>query len=115
MVGGMHGKGDVWWGACMAGGTCLVGEGMCGRGACLTGGACMAGVAWQGGMVDGGMLGRGSAWQGVCVACMPPSGRYYEIRSMSGRYASCWNEFLLLIILFEISIWTNALKYAWGS
>ena len=29
----------------------------------------------------------------ACVACLP-SPRYYEIRSMSGRYASYWNAFL---------------------
>ena len=44
-------------------------------GACIAGGACVA----------GGMHGRGG---GV-------HGRYYEIRSMSGRYASYWNAFLL--------------------
>ena len=39
----------------------------------------------------GGMHGRdgGHAWQGGV------RGRYYEIRSMSGRYASYWNAFLL--------------------
>ena len=36
----------------------------------------------------GGVCGRG-----VCVAGGDP-GRYYEIRSMSGRYASYWNVFL---------------------
>ena len=30
---------------------------------------------------------------GVCHA--HPPGRYYEIQSMSGRYASYWNAFLL--------------------
>ena len=57
------------------------------------------------------MHGRGHAWQGgICgrevvhgkgasMAFMLPSipGRYYEIRSMSGRYASYWNAFLLLL------------------
>ena len=66
------------------------GGGMCGRGACMAGGACVHGRGgmhtWQGGY----------AWQGVCMACMPP-GRYYEIRSMSGRYTSYWNSFLLVI------------------
>ena len=38
----------------------------------------------------GGVHGRGA-----CVACTPPPSRYYEIRSMSGRYASYWNAFLL--------------------
>ena len=68
---GMHG-GHVWWG------------GMRGRGA----------HAWQGGCV----------WQGACVAggggvrvMYAPPGRYYGIRSMSGRYASYWNAFLLFL------------------
>ena len=63
--------------------------------------ACMAGgYAWPGGMHGGGMHG-----QGACVAGgggmhymhPPPPGRYYGygIRSMSGRYASYWNAFLL--------------------
>ena len=52
-------------------------------GACMEGrhvwqgGACMGGWVWQGGMHGGGMRGR-----------------YYEIRSVSGRYASYWNAFL---------------------
>ena len=37
---------------------------------------------------QGGMHFRGRAWQGGV------RGRYYEIRSMSGRYASYWNAFL---------------------
>ena len=62
-------------------------------------GACMAGGAWQ-----GGMHGRGGdhVWQGIVLgggACMAGGhachGRYYGIRSMSGRYASYWNAFLL--------------------
>ena len=59
------------------------------------------GHAWQGGMHDrgvmhgggacmeGGMHDRGDAWQGGV------RGKYYEIRSMSGWYASYWNAFLL--------------------
>ena len=40
----------------------------------------------------GGVHGRGGrAWQEGM------RGRYYEIRSMSGRYASYWNAFLLKI------------------
>ena len=50
----------------MAGGACMAG-GVCGRG-----GMCSRGVCMVGGM----------------------RGRYYEIRSMSGRYASYWNAFL---------------------
>ena len=45
MTGGVHGKGHVWWGVCMAGG-------MCGRG-----------HAWQGVCMPWGVHGRGHAWQ----------------------------------------------------
>ena len=81
MAGDMHGRGGV----CMAGGTCVVGS-MHGRGGMRGKGVCMA---------------RGHAWQGcVCVAGgwhgrEGMHGRYYEIQSMSGRYASYWNAFLL--------------------
>ena len=77
------------------------------------------GRAWQGvymagsvhgrGCMAGGMHGRGHAWQGACKAggghagqgcvcgrghaCHAPPGRYYEIRSMSGRYSSYWNTY----------------------
>ena len=80
--------------ACMAGG-------MCGRGACMAGGVC----GRRGKHGGGGMHGRrrvwqeGQAWRGACMACMLPStgSRYYEIRSMSGRYASYWNAFLFFV------------------
>ena len=78
--GGMHGEE-----ACVAGG-CACQGGVCGRGACLAGGdmrgrgACMVG--------EGGVHG---------TYVPPPIGRYYEIRSMSRRYASYWNAFLFLI------------------
>ena len=60
----------------MRGGGCTWQEGM-------HGGVCMAGVV----CMAGDMRGR---------ACMPPTppGKYDEIRSMSGRYASYWNAFL---------------------
>ena len=65
MVGGMHGRG-----ACVAMGShgreAYLAEGVHGGGAC----------------VAGGMHGRGA-----CMPNIPPS-RYYEIRSMSGRYIS---------------------------
>ena len=97
MAGGIHGRG-----ACMAGGVCMAG-GTWQWGACMSGGVygrgrgrgawkgvCVAGgLAWQGDMHGRrGMHGRGVSMAGVCVA------RYYEIRSMSGRYASYWNAFL---------------------
>ena len=66
----MHGQG-----ACISGGIHGRGD-MCGRGACMAGGVHGRGHAWQGGM----------------------HGRYYEIRSMSGQYASSWNAFLYLKI-----------------
>ena len=55
------------------------------------GGACVAGgYLWQGDVHGGGMcMAGGHVWH-TC----PPPGRYYEIRSMSGRYASYWNAFL---------------------
>ena len=53
---------------------------MHGRGAMRGVGLCVAG---------------GHEWWGACVAG-GVHGRYYEIRSMSGRYASYWNAFLLL-------------------
>ena len=63
----------------MVEGVCMAG-GMCGMGACVTGG--MHGVAV--------CMAGGHAWQGGV------HGRYYEIRSMSGRYASRLNAFLYL-------------------
>ena len=69
MAGGVHGRGHAWQGACMAGGVCVAG-GVHGRGACMAG-ACVAGGAFM----------------------LPPTTRYYEIQSMSGRYASYWNAF----------------------
>ena len=66
-VGGMHGKGHAWWRGCAWQGS------IHGRGVCMAGGI----------HGSGGMLGSGG----------PPS-RYYEIRSMSGRYSSYWNAFL---------------------
>ena len=71
--GGIHGRGHVWQG----------------------GGACMAGGFVARGCVVGGMHDRGCITGGqACMAHMSPLGRYYEIRSMSGRYASYWNAFL---------------------
>ena len=73
----------------MASGVCVAGGvhgrgGMHGRGTCVCDrGACMAG------------------W--VCATHAPP-GRYYEIRSMSGRYASYWNAFLFLRIFIQDAV-----------
>ena len=83
--GGMCGKGGHVWqrgrgawqkGVCMAKGeACMIKGDMCGK---------------------GGMRGKGGhAWQmgGMCGI------RDTEIRSMSGRYASYWNAFLLVCIV----------------
>ena len=70
----------------------------------VVGGMCMTrGHAWWHGDVHGhggvhcssGMHGWGCVrdW-GAGVACPPPRG-YREIRTMSGRYTSYWNAFLL--------------------
>ena len=71
MVGGVHGRGHVWWGVSMAGG------GMCDKehawmGACMAGGMHGRGAGVAGGMhgrevcMVGGMCGRGA-----CMAHMP--------------------------------------------
>ena len=83
--GGVHGcsqGGHAWLlrGACVVspGGACVVAPG--GHAWLLRGGACMValgGHAWL-------------LWGGV-------HGFFNEIRSMSGRYASYWNAFLLLL------------------
>ena len=78
----------------------------------LWGGMCgCGGHAWLWGGVHGC---RGHAWlQGVCVVvggmhgcrgvCVVAGGAfmgYDEIRSMSGRYASYWNAFLLIMHMY---------------
>ena len=67
------------------------GEGHAWQGACVAGSVRGRGHAWQGG---GGICGKGHAWLGGV------HGRYYEIRSMSGRYASYYNAFLFLFFYF---------------
>ena len=111
--------GHAWWGVCVAEGACMA-EGVCvaggmhGGGCVWQGGVCgRGGHAWQGGVcVAGGMHGGGCVWQGgVCVAggmhgrgdmcgTNTPPARYYEIWSMSGRYASYWNAYLFYIVSF---------------
>ena len=68
--------------ACVAGGVCMA-AGHAWQGVCMAGGGhlCMAGGLCVAGGVHGS---RGMCGVGTCV----PSGRYYKIRSMSGRYAS---------------------------
>ena len=88
--GGVHGcRGHAWlWGVmCGCGGCMVVGGYVWLWGACVFAGRC----AWlQGGVCGcrGGMCGC----RGACVG-------YDEIRSMSGRYASYWNAFLLRLSL----------------
>ena len=58
------------------------------------------GHAWQGGAC----VARGDVHgKGMCMACMPPPGRYYDIWSLSGRYASYWNAFLYYNLHFKRS------------
>ena len=82
MAGGMHGGGHVWQGACMAGG-------------CAWWGVCVAGgYTWQLNKFEHASgFGHSSGSRGD-VAPVPPPSRYYEIRSMSGRYVPYWNAFL---------------------
>ena len=59
------------------------------------------GRAWQGGVCSGGEHCRGHAWQGEMrdrgrAWWGGVRGRYYEIQSMGGRYASYWNAFMFL-------------------
>ena len=93
----VHGRGACMCGrgACMVGGHVWQGDvhgkgGMHGKGVCMAGGACMAGGhVWQGGMAH-------------------TPGRYHEIWSMSGQYASYWNAFLFLYPI------TQAIKPGFG-
>ena len=55
--GGTHGRGHVWWGACMAGG-------MCGRGAMCSRRVCVVGACMIGGMHGRRHVWKGHAWQG---------------------------------------------------
>ena len=120
--GGQH---AWWWGACMAGGVCMV----------------VAGHAWQVGehVWQGGMHGSehvwqgGCVWQGACVAeghawqgaCMAGGGHAWwrhawhthtltdtVIRSMSGWYTSYWNAFLLEEVNFFEK--RNGVGGGWG-
>ena len=82
------------------GGHALVWQGdVHGRGACMAGGVhgrgyVWGGHVWQGGhAVAGGIHGRGCVWQGGMHG---RKGGVCGIQSMSRRYASYWNAFLLL-------------------
>ena len=101
-------RGCSWGGTCMVapGGACVVAPrgGMhgCSRGACVVawGGVCgcFGGHTW---LLQGGVVAPGGACVvapggGACVVALGGvRGFFDEIRSMSGRYASYWNAFLL--------------------
>ena len=95
MLGGMHGRGHAWQGVHAWQG------GMHGRG-CAWQGACMAGGhAWQ-----RGVHGTRHAWQGACMAGGHAwQGGMHGIRSMSGRYTSCWNALLFNISICRLGGW----------
>ena len=86
--------------AWLLGGACMVALGgdMCGcsRGACVV---APRGHAW---LLLGGM--HGCCWGGMCGCSGGMCGirRDTEIRSMSGRYASYWNAFLLVYYFLQI-------------
>ena len=78
------------------------------------GGGMHGGGVHGGGMHGGGVHGRGvhgggCAWQGVVCDMHASPGRYYcyGIRSMSGRYASYWNAFLLMEIVQHARAFIN--------
>ena len=92
---GMHGRGLAGWG------------GMHGRGVCVAGGMCGRGHSWQGGghVWQGACMAGGHVWQGAMHGRGRVHGRYYEIRSISGRYPSYWNAFLLLEVFVNKIAW----------
>ena len=65
---------------------------MVARGACVVAG----GHAWLWGNVCG-SRGHAWLWGGLGMHCLGGCIAYDEIRSMSGRYTSYWNAFLLQI------------------
>ena len=91
MAGGVWQEGHAWrGGVCVAGEACMAGGAMCGR-------VCV-GCAWWG---WGACVVVGGVWVWACVtgghAWWGPKQilRDTVMRSMSGRYASYWNAFLL--------------------
>ena len=98
LLGGMHG---CSWGGCVV---ALGGMRGCSGGACMVapGGACV--------------VAPGGVWllQGACMVA--PGGmrgilRDTEIRSMSGRYTSCWNTFLFYhIFLIDMEFPLSCMK-----
>ena len=104
----VHGGGHAWLWGCVCGfwGVCMVARGrecMVARGrACMVVGGgmsgCLGGCIVAGGHV---WLAGGHAWLQGCMVVGGACVGYDEIRSMSGRYASYWNAFLLEQILIR--------------
>ena len=74
---------------------------VCPRGGLWQGACAWWGCVWQGACIAGSLYGKGAMRGdgGGCVWHARPPPRYYGIRSMSGRYASYWNAFLLNTII----------------
>ena len=115
LLGGMCGRGECIAGGCMVEEVCMAGghvwQGdMCGRGACMAGGMHGRGNVWQGACTAGACVAGGHAWWGACmtgsVHDMHAPSRYYEIWSVSGRYASYWNAFLFWSVTLSVRIFT---------
>ena len=117
-LGGMHGCSR---GACvvaLGGHAWLLLGGMhgCSGGACMVAPIGMHGCSGGAGMVALG----GHAWllRGACMVapgggmcgCSGGRGFFNEIRSMSGRYASYWNTFLLIVLFFIWSLHRRIFK-----
>ena len=94
MVGGhVWQGGHAWWGQRWHG-ACMAGD-VHGRGRAWQGGH-----VWQGGHARLGVHGRGACMAGGMHAVHPPQQilRDTVIWSMSGRYASYWNAFLVTLL-----------------
>ena len=91
LLGGVHGEGGHVW---QKGAVCGEGGHVWQRGACVAKG----GHAWQRG-------GSVAKWGGgACVG-------YDEIRSMSRRYASYWNAFLLILYCIKHDGYMQGIPY----
>ena len=89
-------------GACVAKGACMAKGGACvAKGVCMVKGGVHGegGCAWQKGGIrgEGGMHGE----RGACMVCTPPT-RYG--RSLRGRYASYWNDFLFHAVVSVLEL-----------
>ena len=80
MAGGVHGRGHVWQGVCMAGGHVW-------QGACIAGGH-----VWQGACIAGDMCGRGASMAGGMHgswACMTGGGERQPLQWMVRILLEC--------------------------